>query len=113
MLDMQTKFVEANGLRFEGEGSGDRLALCLHGFPEHAISWAPDTGAGRNALSRLGDQSARIRAHDPAHASRRLCSAASYGRCDADEINRIIMDELVCSVLKAEAVAYFQRVYLG
>ncbi len=21
------------------EGSGDRLALCLHGFPEHAVSW--------------------------------------------------------------------------
>jgi len=41
MSDMQTKFVEANGLRFEvlEEGTGDRLALCLHGFPEHAISW--------------------------------------------------------------------------
>src|SRR6516164_969794 len=41
MPDMQTKFVEANGLRFEvlEEGTGDRLALCLHGFPEHAISW--------------------------------------------------------------------------
>src|SRR5947209_11256709 len=41
MLDLQTRFVEANGLRFEGleEGTGDRLALCLHGFPEHAISW--------------------------------------------------------------------------
>ena len=38
---MRTKFVEANGLRFEvlEEGSGDRLALCLHGFPEHAVSW--------------------------------------------------------------------------
>ena len=38
---MQTIFVEANGLRFEvlEEGSGDRLALCLHGFPEHAVSW--------------------------------------------------------------------------
>ena len=38
---MQTKFVDANGVRFEvlEEGSGDRLALCLHGFPEHAISW--------------------------------------------------------------------------
>jgi len=33
--------VEANGLSFEvlTAGSGDRLALCLHGFPEHAISW--------------------------------------------------------------------------
>jgi epoxide hydrolase 4 len=37
----QTRFVEANGLRFEvlEAGSGDRLALCLHGFPEHAVSW--------------------------------------------------------------------------
>ena len=38
---MQTRFVDANGLRFEilEAGSGDRLALLLHGFPEHAISW--------------------------------------------------------------------------
>jgi pimeloyl-ACP methyl ester carboxylesterase len=38
---METLFVDANGLRFEilAAGSGDRLALCLHGFPEHAISW--------------------------------------------------------------------------
>jgi pimeloyl-ACP methyl ester carboxylesterase len=35
------RFVEANGLRFELAecGSGDRLALCLHGFPELNISW--------------------------------------------------------------------------
>src|SRR5215471_13496825 len=41
MPDMQTKFVAANGLRFEvlEQGTGVRLALCLHGFPEHAISW--------------------------------------------------------------------------
>ena len=38
---MQSTFIAANGLRFEvlEEGSGDRLALCLHGFPEHAVSW--------------------------------------------------------------------------
>ena len=38
---MRTLLVEARGLRFEvlEEGTGDRLALCLHGFPEHAISW--------------------------------------------------------------------------
>jgi pimeloyl-ACP methyl ester carboxylesterase len=38
---MSTITVEANGLRFEVEawGAGDRLALCLHGFPEHAYSW--------------------------------------------------------------------------
>jgi aspartate racemase len=36
-----------------------------------------------------------------------------YARPNAaerEEINRIIMDELVCSVFKPEAVAYFQRV---
>jgi pimeloyl-ACP methyl ester carboxylesterase len=33
--------VPANGISFEiaTMGAGDRLALCLHGFPEHAISW--------------------------------------------------------------------------
>src|SRR5271156_5573354 len=33
--------VPANGISFEVAtmGTGDRLALCLHGFPEHAISW--------------------------------------------------------------------------
>ena len=38
---MQTRFVDANGLRFEilEAGAGDRLALLLHGFPEHAVSW--------------------------------------------------------------------------
>ena len=36
-----TRFVDANGLRFEVHecGDGDRLALCLHGFPEHAYAW--------------------------------------------------------------------------
>ena len=38
---MTTQFIEANGLRFEVEetGEGDHLALCLHGFPEHLVSW--------------------------------------------------------------------------
>ena len=36
-----TQFVDANGLRFEVDqcGKGDKLALCLHGFPEHSFSW--------------------------------------------------------------------------
>jgi pimeloyl-ACP methyl ester carboxylesterase len=38
---MQVRRVAANGLSFEvlEWGSGDRLALCLHGFPELAVSW--------------------------------------------------------------------------
>lgn len=38
---IETIAVEANGLRFEVDtcGVGDRLALCLHGFPESSFSW--------------------------------------------------------------------------
>lgn len=38
---ISVRFVEANGQRFELAecGSGDRLALCLHGFPELNFSW--------------------------------------------------------------------------
>jgi len=38
---IRTEFIEANRLRFEVDvcGDGDRLALCLHGFPEHSFSW--------------------------------------------------------------------------
>lgn len=38
---ISVRFIEANGLRFELAecGSGDRLALCLHGFPELNVSW--------------------------------------------------------------------------
>jgi pimeloyl-ACP methyl ester carboxylesterase len=39
--DVQFIRVASNGINFEVAtlGSGDRLALCLHGFPEHAYSW--------------------------------------------------------------------------
>ena len=40
-LSLETRFIEANGLTFETLtcGLGDTLALCLHGFPEVALSW--------------------------------------------------------------------------
>lgn len=39
--DVAVSRVVANGINFEvaALGQGDRLALCLHGFPEHAYSW--------------------------------------------------------------------------
>ena len=39
--DVELIRVAANGINFEVAtmGSGDRLALCLHGFPENAYSW--------------------------------------------------------------------------
>ena len=47
---IKTEFVEANSMRFEVDmcGDGDKLALCLHGFPEHSISW-------RNQLPMLAE----------------------------------------------------------
>lgn len=41
MPSIETHYVHANGLRFEvaQAGSGNRLALCLHGFPECSYSW--------------------------------------------------------------------------
>ena len=40
---ISTEFVLANGLRFEvdmcGDQSSKKLAICLHGFPEHSVSW--------------------------------------------------------------------------
>lgn len=40
---IRNRWVEANGLRFEvaeaGPEGGDKLALCLHGFPELNFSW--------------------------------------------------------------------------
>jgi pimeloyl-ACP methyl ester carboxylesterase len=51
--------VEANGLRFHvlEAGEGDRLALCLHGFPELGFSW-------RNQLPVLAELGWRVWAPD-------------------------------------------------
>ena len=39
--EFKTEFIQSNGLTFEVLtcGVGDGLALCLHGFPEVAMSW--------------------------------------------------------------------------
>ncbi len=41
LLGARRLVVPANGLEFEvfEAGDGDRLALLLHGFPQHAVSW--------------------------------------------------------------------------
>ena len=61
MLDpaIREEVIKANGLRFKllASGSGDRLALCLHGFPELAFSW-------RNQLPVLADLGFRAWAPD-------------------------------------------------
>lgn len=38
---IESRFVSANGIRFEvhTQGRSDKLALCLHGFPENWYSW--------------------------------------------------------------------------
>lgn len=40
-VTIATRTVETNGFRFavDEAGQGDRLALCLHGFPESRFSW--------------------------------------------------------------------------
>lgn len=46
------RIVEANGLRFDilECGAGERVAILLHGFPEHAVSWRRQMPA----LARFG-----------------------------------------------------------
>jgi len=38
---IETIFIKANGIDFEvdTQGNGDKLVLCLHGWPEHSIAW--------------------------------------------------------------------------
>jgi len=41
--DIETNFVDVGNIRLEvdmcGDQSSKQLALCLHGFPEHSVSW--------------------------------------------------------------------------
>jgi pimeloyl-ACP methyl ester carboxylesterase len=51
-MTISTRTVEANGFRFavDEAGEGERLALCLHGFPESRFSWRHQLPV----LARLG-----------------------------------------------------------
>lgn len=53
--ELTTEFIPANGLRFEVLtcGTGEHLALCLHGFPEVALSW-------REQMFALADRGYRV-----------------------------------------------------
>ncbi len=41
LLGARRIIIPANGIEFEvfEAGAGDRLALLLHGFPQHAVMW--------------------------------------------------------------------------
>jgi pimeloyl-ACP methyl ester carboxylesterase len=58
-MSIATRTVEANGFRFavDEAGEGERLALCLHGFPESRFSW-------RHQLPRLAELGYRAWAPD-------------------------------------------------
>ena len=58
-MDVTTRSIEANGLTFVVDeiGSGDAIALCLHGFPESRFSW-------RHQLTPLSDLGWRAVAPD-------------------------------------------------
>jgi epoxide hydrolase 4 len=68
--------VAANGMDFNVAvaGSGDRLALCLHGFPESSFSW-------RHQIPRLASLGYRVWAPDLRGYGRssRPIGAAAYG----------------------------------
>jgi pimeloyl-ACP methyl ester carboxylesterase len=74
----EARFIETDTLRFEVDICGDptsrRLALCLHGFPEHAYSW-------RHQLPLLARLGYRVWAPNQRGYGRttRPADAASYG----------------------------------
>ncbi|MGH8821961.1 MAG: aspartate/glutamate racemase family protein [Rhodoferax sp.] len=69
--------------------------------------------AAQRGFRRLGITGTRWLVESEVYPDKLSARGLVYVRPSADErveINRIIMDELVCGVFKPEAVAYFQRV---
>lgn len=69
--------------------------------------------AARRGFRRIGITGTRWLVDSEVYPQKLTARGLSYMRpsdAERDEINRIIMDELVCGVFKPEAVACFQRV---
>ncbi len=69
--------------------------------------------AEQRGFKRMGITGTRWLVDSDVYPDKLSARSLAYVRPDADErmeIDRIIMDELVCGVFKPEAVAYFQRV---
>ena len=97
---IRTEFVQTKGLRFEvhtcGDPEAEDLALLLHGFPEHAISWRYQLPM----LARLG-----YRVWAP--------NQRGYGQSDRPEgIEAYRLDRLVADVGDLIDVAGARRVVL-
>jgi aspartate racemase len=78
----------------------------------HIAEVVAEEGAGRG-FRRLGLTGTRWLVESEVYPGKLTPRGLEYVRPSAaerDEINRIIMDELVCSVFKPEAIGYLQRV---
>jgi aspartate racemase len=78
----------------------------------HIAEVVADEAAGRG-FRRLGLTGTRWLVESEVYPEKLAARGLQYVRPSAaerDEINRIIMDELVCSIFKPEAIDYFQRV---
>ena len=78
----------------------------------HIAEVVADEAAGRG-YRRLGLIGTRWLVESEVYPEKLAARGLAYVRPSAaerDEINRIIMDELVCSVFKPEAIGYLQRV---
>ena len=71
------------------------------------------TDAARRGFRTLGLTGTRWLVNSEVYPQKLTARGLQFVRPDAgerEEINRIIMDELVCGVFKSEAVSYFQKV---